>query len=61
MSAYKNGSNYDIDRGIEPDYTINNIANYYDREALYKSADIIRSLGERTVYYGHGKPTMKGK
>ena len=34
MSAYKNGSNYDIDRGIEPDYTINNIANYYDREAL---------------------------
>lgn len=34
---------------------------YYDREALYKSADIIRSLGERTVYYGYGKPTMNGK
>lgn len=30
---------------------------YFDKEALYKSADLIRSLGERTIYYGHGKPT----
>ena len=30
---------------------------YFDKEALYKSADRIRSLGERTIYYGHGKPT----
>ena len=30
---------------------------YFDKEALYKSADAIRNLGERTIYYGHGKPT----
>ena len=34
MSFLKNGSFYDIDQGVEPDYYINNIANYYDREAL---------------------------
>lgn len=30
---------------------------YTDREKLNKSAERIRSLGERTIYYGHGKPT----
>jgi len=30
---------------------------YYDRDALRKSAEKIRSMGERTLYYGHGKPT----
>ncbi len=34
MSFLKNGSFYDIDQGIEPDYYIDNIANYYDRRAL---------------------------
>ena len=34
MSFLKNGSFYDIDQGVEPDYYINNIANYYNREAL---------------------------
>ncbi len=30
---------------------------YSDLDALKKSAGKIRSLGERTLYYGHGKPT----
>lgn len=34
---------------------------YYDKEATKKSAEILRTLGERTVYYGHGKPTSNGK
>lgn len=34
MSFLKNGSFYDIDQGIDPDYYINDIANFYDREAL---------------------------
>ena len=34
MSFLKNGSFYDIDQGIEPDYYIDNIENYYDRAAL---------------------------
>ena len=34
---------------------------YYDFDAVKKSAEKIRSLGERTVYYGHGKPTANGK
>ena len=29
---------------------------YYDKEALYRSAEKIRALGSRTIYYGHGKP-----
>ena len=36
MSFLKNGSFYDIDQGIEPDYYIDNIDNYYDRPALTK-------------------------
>ena len=31
---------------------------YYDLEAIKKSADKIRALGHRTIYYGHGKPTQ---
>ena len=34
---------------------------FYDREAVRKSAGKIRSMGERTIYYGHGKPTGNGK
>ena len=41
MSFLKNGSFYDIDQGIDPDVYIDNIANFYDREAL---TDYINSL-----------------
>ena len=34
LSFLKNGSFYDIDHGVDPDYYINNIDNYYCREAL---------------------------
>ena len=34
FSFLKNGSFYDIDHGVDPDYYINNIDNYYCREAL---------------------------
>ena len=34
MSFLKNGSFYDIDQGIEPDYYIDHIKNFYDRTAL---------------------------
>lgn len=34
---------------------------YYDLDAIRKSADKIRALGERTIYYGHGNPTANGK
>ena len=34
MSFLKNGSFYDIDQGVEPDYYVDNIANLYNREAL---------------------------
>jgi len=30
---------------------------YYDYDALKKSMNKLRALGDRTVYYGHGKPT----
>ena len=41
MSFLKNGSFYDIDQGIEPDCYIDDIANFYNREAL---TDYINSL-----------------
>ena len=31
---------------------------FTDFDAIKKSAEKIRSLGERTIYYGHGKPTQ---
>ncbi len=34
MSFQKNGSFYDIDRGVEPDFSIDKVDHYYDREAL---------------------------
>ncbi len=34
MSFQKNGSFYDIDQGVSPDYTITRPEKYYDREAL---------------------------
>lgn len=33
---------------------------FYDKEATRKSAERIRALGDRTIYYGHGKPTPNG-
>lgn len=30
---------------------------YYDKEELLESAKKITALGERTIYFGHGKPT----
>lgn len=41
MSFLKNGSFYDIDQGVDPDYYIDNIAHYYDRAAL---TDFINGL-----------------
>lgn len=34
LSFVKNGSFYDVDQGVEPDYFINDYANFYNREAL---------------------------
>ena len=34
MSFLKNGSFYDIDQGVEPDYYIDRIEHFYDRNAL---------------------------
>ena len=33
---------------------------FHDRVAARKSAEKIRALGDRTIYYGHGKPTKNG-
>ena len=33
---------------------------YTDFDAIKKSADKIKSLGNRIIYYGYGKPTVKG-
>ena len=33
---------------------------FYDSGAVTKSADKIREMGNRTIYYGHGKPTKNG-
>ncbi len=41
MSFLKNGSFYDIDQGVDPDYYINNLENYYNREIL---TDYINNL-----------------
>ena len=41
MSFLKNGSFYDIDQGVDPDYYIDNIANLYNREAM---TDFINGL-----------------
>ena len=30
---------------------------FYKRDAIQKSAEKIKATGDRTVYYGHGKPT----
>lgn len=34
MSTVINGSLYDVDQGIAPDYVIDKVENYYNREAL---------------------------
>ena len=41
MSFLKNGSFYDIDQGVDPDYYIDHISNLYDRAAL---TDFINGL-----------------
>ena len=41
MSFLKNGSFYDIDQGVDPDYYINDISNFYNRQAL---TDYINNL-----------------
>ncbi len=41
MSFLKNGSFYDIDKGIEPDYYLNNLTSFYDRNML---TDYINNL-----------------
>ena len=41
MAFRKNGVFYDIDRGVEPDFVINNLSRFYDREAL---TDYINTL-----------------
>lgn len=33
---------------------------YNDLDAIRKSADKIRALGNRTIYYGHGNPSKNG-
>ena len=33
---------------------------FHDRDAIQKSAEKIRAAGDRTIYYGHGKPTKNG-
>ena len=33
---------------------------FYDRDAIRMSAEKIRAMGDRTIYYGHGKPTRNG-
>ena len=33
---------------------------FHDRDAIKKSAEKIRATGDRTIYYGHGKPTKNG-
>ncbi len=39
ISRRKNGSLYDVDRGVEPDVYIANVANFYNREALNEYLD----------------------
>ena len=34
---------------------------FYDRDAVRKSAEKIRAMGDRILYYGHGKPTKNGR
>jgi len=34
---------------------------YHDPETLRASAEKVRSLGDRIICYGHGKPTKNGK
>lgn len=36
MAFLKNGSFYDVDRGVEPDFYIDRLEHFYDREALTK-------------------------
>lgn len=46
MSINKNGSNYDIDRGVEPHYFINSPANFYD---IDKIAALVTKINSGTL------------
>ncbi|WP_294430986.1 S41 family peptidase [uncultured Treponema sp.] len=46
MSVAKNGSNYDIDIGIEPHYYINKPENFYDTE---KISGLVNAINEATL------------
>ena len=46
MSVNKNGSNYDIDRGVEPHYFINSPANFYNIE---KIAALVTKINSGTL------------
>ena len=39
LSFVKNGAYYDVDRGVEPDFIIDDYAHFYDREALTRFID----------------------
>ena len=39
LSFLKNGSFYDIDQGVDPDYYLNDLASYYDRRLLNNFID----------------------
>ena len=43
MSFNKNGSNYDIDKGIDPHYYINNPDNFYKIETINSLVQNINS------------------
>lgn len=36
LAFVRNGSYYDVDRGVEPDHIIDSYEHFYDREALTK-------------------------
>lgn len=42
LCTVKNGAYEDIDDGVEPDYRINNLANFYDRASLTALIDSIK-------------------
>ena len=44
MSVSINGSNYDIDKGVEPHYYINQPANFYDKAKLQSLVNNINEL-----------------
>ena len=50
ISVFKNGSNYDIDKGVDPHYYINKPANFYDTE---KISALVNSINEAELGSGN--------